>query len=75
MNIEILKLEKKKMIQATITDGKDSTTYVSGDNIDEVLAKIKSYHTLTQFERARFTKTGTLGEELKTGWYVRDIAE
>ena len=60
------------MIQATITDGKENTTYVSGDTIEEVISKIKDYHTLTSFEHNIFTAKGTLEQELKSGWYMKD---
>jgi len=58
------------MIHATITNGEDQSTTTSGNNIDEIIAKIKEYHTMDTFERDYYAKKGTLEEELKSGWYV-----
>ena len=58
------------MITAEIKLGTQYHTQVKGDTIEEVLEKIKYYHTLGDFEREHFTKKGTLQKELDTGWYI-----
>jgi hypothetical protein len=59
------------MINATIEMGKDHRTVVSGKNIDELLAKIKEFHTMSNFEREHYDSKGTLSKQLRTGWYTK----
>lgn len=58
------------MIYATITDGDDRGTNVSGKTVEEIITKIREYHTLTEFERQHFENKGTLTEQLSSGWYI-----
>jgi hypothetical protein len=60
------------MITAEIKLGSDYNTQVSGDTIEEVLVKIREYHTMDEFEKAHYSKKGILDQELSTGWYIID---
>ena len=60
------------MITAEIKMGDDYTTQVSGKNIEEVMLKIKDFHTMTPFMVEHFGKKGKLKKELATGWYVKE---
>ena len=60
------------MITAEITMGDDHSTYVHAETIEEVLQKIKEYHTMGDFERQHYLTKGTLEEALESGWYVTD---
>ena len=60
------------MITAEIKMGDDYTTQVSGKSIEEVMIKIKDYHTMTPFMVEHFKKKGKLKAELATGWYVKE---
>ena len=62
----------KNIIQCEISMGKDHTTLVGGYTIEEVIEKIRDYHTLGDFERAVFTEKGTLDEEIASGWYFKE---
>ena len=58
------------MITAEIKMGEHACTRVDGDTIEEVLEKIQSYHTMSSFITAHYTKKGTLEHEMKTGWWM-----
>ena len=60
------------MITAEIKMGDEFSTQVVGKNIEEVLEKIKSFHTMGDFEKAHYTKRGTLDAMLKSGWYIEE---
>lgn len=59
------------MIIATITLGTEYETKVSGKTIEEVLEKIKVFHTMSDFEKEHWKKKNKLKEQLKTGWYLK----
>ena len=58
------------MIIANLTMGDNRSTQVTGKSIEEVLEKIKQYHSMTDFEKQHFERKGTLDKELASGWYV-----
>ncbi len=60
------------MIIAEIKMDGDFATQVVGKTIEEVLEKVKSYHTMTDFEREHYSKKGKLEEILSTGWYMKE---
>lgn len=60
------------MIVANISMGKDRSTQVTGKTIEEVMQKIREYHTMSEFEREHFEKKGNLNKELKSGWYFKE---
>lgn len=60
------------MITAEIKMGEDYTTNVHGNTIEEVLEKIKSFHTLDDFAREYYDKKGKLTEQRNTGWFLKD---
>ncbi len=60
------------MITAEIKMGTEYYTQVAGKTIEEVLEKIKDYHTMSAFSKAHYDKKGKLKTELKTGWYIKE---
>lgn len=60
------------MITAEIKMGKDYHTQVSGKTIEEVIEKIRDYHTMGSLQKGICERKGTLTKELKTGWYVKE---
>lgn len=60
------------MIIAEIKMGTEYHTQVKGKTIEEVLTKIKEYHTMSEFEKAHYDKKGKLKTQLKTGWYIKE---
>jgi len=60
------------MITAEIKMGKDYCTNVSGKTIEEVLDKIKEFHTMGDFEKEHYSKKGKLAAQIKTGWYIKE---
>jgi hypothetical protein len=58
------------MINAKITMGTEYSTQVSGDSIEEVIEKIKEFHTMGSFEVEHYTKKGKLETEMSSGWYL-----
>ncbi len=64
-------MAKKKLLTCEIRLGDDRYTQCAAENIDDLLEKIKSFHTLGEFEREYFTSKGTLTKEVKSGWYLK----
>jgi hypothetical protein len=60
------------MITAEIKMGDEYCIRVAGKTIEEVLGKIKDYHTMSEFEKAHYDKKGKLKTQLKTGWYIKE---
>lgn len=60
------------MITAEIKLGDDYTTMTHGKTIEEVLEKIKEFHTMSDFEKEHYKKRGKLNKEMKTGWYFSE---
>ena len=60
------------MITAEIKLGNDYTTMTHGKTIEEVIEKIKEFHTMSDFEKEYFKKKGKLTREMKTGWYLKE---
>jgi hypothetical protein len=60
------------MITAEIKMGKEYSTRVHGKTIEEVIEKIKDYHTISNFEREHYAKKGKLDSVLKTGWFLQE---
>lgn len=60
------------MITAEVKLGKDYFTQVNGKTIEEVLAKIKDFHTMSKFTKEHYSKKGKLESELNTGWYITE---
>ena len=58
------------MISAVIKMGEDSITTVYAETIDEVLEKIKTYHTMTPEVSDYFLKKGNLQQQLDSCWYL-----
>lgn len=62
------------MITAEIRMGNDRSTNVHGNTIEEVIAKIREYHTMGNFERTYYKKKNELNKELASGWYITEPA-
>jgi len=60
------------MITAEIKMGTEYCTRVAGKTIEEILEKIREYHTMSEFEKTHYDKKGKLKTQLKTGWYVKE---
>ena len=60
------------MITAEIKMGDSYCTMASGETIEEVLSKIKEFHTMSDFEKSHYEKKGKLEGQLKTGWYITE---
>ena len=58
------------MITLDIKLGNEYNTHLSAKTIDELIDKIKEYHTMSDFERELYAEKGTLQQELDTGWYI-----
>ena len=43
---------------------------VTANTIDELLAKIRENHRMSNFEKEYFTSKGTLEKVIESGWYV-----
>ena len=65
----------KKMITAEIKMGEDRYTTVHGKTIEEVIEKIRDYHSFSPFLKQHFTKKGTLSKEVKSGWYLKETVD
>ncbi len=62
------------MIVAEVRDIKEGRhTQVNGDTINEVINKIKEFHTMTDFEVGYYTDKGKLEEEIASGWYITGV--
>jgi hypothetical protein len=60
------------MITAEIKMGDQYCTMASGKTIEEVLEKIKEFHTMSAFEKEHYAKKGKLKSQMKTGWYIKE---
>ena len=58
------------MIVARIDMDDDHSSQCSGKTIEEVIEKIKSFHTLDDTTKQYFVSKGWLDEELGSGWYL-----
>jgi len=63
-----------EMIKCEVSLGRDKSTVVHGQSIEEVLKKLRKFHTIDDFEREYFIKKGSLNDEIATGWYVKENA-
>jgi hypothetical protein len=62
------------MITATVEHTTESrVTTVQGKTIEEVIEKIKDFHTMLNLERDLFTQKGgnRLEKEIASGWYLK----
>jgi len=59
-------------IRCEVTMGSEKSTMVYGDRIEEVLEKLRDFHTMSDFEREYFTKKGKLDAEIASGWYLKE---
>ena len=60
------------MITAEIKMGDQYCTKAHGETIEEVLEKIKEFHTMSDFEREHYAKKNRLEQELSTGWFIKE---
>jgi hypothetical protein len=60
------------MIHAEINLGVDYFSVVNGETIEEIIEKIKDYHTMSSFERDILIKKKRLDEALASGWYIKE---
>jgi hypothetical protein len=44
-------------------------TQFTVDNVNEIEAKLKDWHGLSDFERNHFKNKGTLDKQIASGWY------
>lgn len=65
----------KKLITAEIRMGEDRYTVVHGKTIEEVIEKIREYHSFSDFLKQHFTKKGRLSAEVKSGWYLKETVD
>ena len=63
-----------EMIKCEVSLGRDKSTMVHGHTIEEVLEKLRDFHTMDKVEREYFIKKGTLDDEIASGWYVKESA-
>ena len=59
-------------IQATIVMGHDSKTCTSGETIEEVLEKIKQFHTMSEFDKNYYAQKNELEDEMASGWWLKE---
>ena len=55
--------------------GTQYVTRLQADTIEELLEKIKEYHTMDSFSRRVYEDKGTLEEEMNSGWYLKETNE
>jgi hypothetical protein len=60
------------LIFCEVWKGRDKSTKVHGQNIEEVLEKLRVFHTMDKLEREYFIKKGTLDDEIASGWYMKE---
>lgn len=61
------------MIRAEITSDDGCSTTVGGKTINEIIQKIKDYHTMSQFEMGVIIeKDGHLEDAKASGWYYEE---
>ena len=60
-----------EIIKCEVTMGRDKSTMVHGHTIEEILEKLRDFHTMAKVEREYFIKKGTLDDEIASGWYVK----
>ena len=60
------------MIHAEITLGGDYVSHINGNTIEEIIAKIQEFHTMSAFEKAHYGKKNMIEKELATGWYMKE---
>lgn len=60
------------MITAQINLESDNnySTHVYGETIEEVIEKIKNFHTMNLYEQDYHKMKGDLQQELDTGWWL-----
>jgi hypothetical protein len=64
-------------IKCVVELGEDRTNVISGNTIDEVIARLISDHTMSAFEHGYFISKGNgrLNTELASGWYVTETTK
>jgi len=62
------------LIKCEVSMGSDKSTMVHGYTIEEILEKLRDFHTMHKVEREYFIKKGTLDYEIASGWYVKESA-
>lgn len=60
------------MITAEIKMGNDFKTRVTGTSIEEVIDKIKSFHSFSEFEREHYKNKGELDSIMNSGWFLKN---
>jgi hypothetical protein len=66
---------RKEQIRCKIVMGTQYVTRLQADTIEELLEKIKEYHTMDSFSRRVYEDKGTLEEEMNSGWYLKETDE
>jgi hypothetical protein len=61
-----------EVIKCEVTMGRDKSTLVHGRTIEEILEKLRAFHTMDKVEREYFIKKGTLDDEIASGWYMKE---
>jgi len=59
------------MITASIKMGQGHETNVQGDTIEQVIEKIITFHTMSDYEVEVYTKNGLIDDELSSGWWMK----
>lgn len=59
-------------IYAEVSMGEGYLTCVEGDSIEEVVDKIRIYHSMCKSEQAIHERNGTLKSKLESGWYFKE---
>lgn len=59
-------------IVARITMGKDYETNLAADSVNELVEKIRDWHTMTGVEKDILVRNGKLDQELESGWWWND---
>lgn len=58
--------------EITIVKNNDFNTVLYGNSIEEVIEKIKEFHTMSEFERQHYEKKGTLKKMMSLGWWLSE---
>jgi hypothetical protein len=64
--------EEHMIIKATIVMGEDSRTCVTGKTIEEVIAKIKEFHTMSEADKNYYAQKNELDAEMASGWWLKE---
>ena len=66
-------MSKDKKIKAVISmNNEEYVSHLSGNNIEEIIEKIKEWHAMDAFLKEHLEKRGKLEKAIKSGWYTKE---